>query len=116
MAHPYVTITFPANLATNVKINTDITATFSEPMDSSTLNNSTVKVYSLDKIVGETFEDTNGSWKSGNFQAFNHSEELTVWQTPIDDTNRTIEEGNLTYTTHSILRDYLVYSNEGIEV
>ena len=116
LALPYVTITFPANLATIVKINTDITATFSEPMDSSTLNNSTVKVYTLDEIVGETFEDTNGSWNSGNFQGFNHSEELTVWQTPIDDTNRTIEEGNLTYTTHSILRDYHVYSNEDIEV
>jgi S-layer protein (TIGR01567 family) len=92
------------------------TATFSEPMDSSTVNNSTVKVYSLDKIVGETFEDTNGSWNSGNFQAFNHSEELTVWQTPIDDTHRTIGECNLTYSTHPLLGDYHVYSNEGIEV
>ena len=70
LVHPYVTITFPANLATNVKIDTDITATFSEPMDSSTLNSSTVKVYSLDEIVGETFEDTNGSWNSSNLNRY----------------------------------------------
>jgi len=108
--------TSPENLAINVIIETNITATFSEPMNSSTLNNNTVKVYSPDRIMGETFENTNGSWNSSNFQAFVHVEELAVWQTPIDDAHGTIGEGNLIYSTQPLLRDYHVYSNEGIEV
>ncbi|MCD4814777.1 MAG: CehA/McbA family metallohydrolase, partial [Methanosarcinales archaeon] len=108
--------TSPENLAINVIIETNITATFSEPMNSSTLNNNTVKVYSPDRIMGETFENTNGSWSSSNFQGFIHAEELAVWQTPIDDAHRTIGEGNLIYSTQPLLRDYHVYSNEGIEV
>jgi len=108
--------TSPDNLAINVIIETNITVTFSEPMNSSTLNNNTVKVYSPDRIMGETFEDTNGSWSSGNFQGFIHSEQLSVWHTPINDAHRTIGEGNLTYSTQPLLRDYHVYSNEGIEV
>jgi S-layer protein (TIGR01567 family) len=108
--------TSPENLAINVIIETNITATFNEPMNSSTINNSTVKVYSLDRIMGETFEDTNGSWNSSNFQGFRHAEELVVWQTPIDDTHRTIWESNLIYSTQPLLRDYHVYSNKGIEV
>jgi S-layer protein (TIGR01567 family) len=113
---PVVINTSPENLAINVKIETNITATFNEPMNSSTLNNNTVKVYSLDRIMGETFEDTNGSWNSSNFQAFRHAEQLAVWQTPIDDIHRTIGAGNLTYSTQPLLRDYQFYSNEGIEV
>jgi hypothetical protein len=108
--------TSPENLAINVMIETNITATFNEPMNSSTLNNNTVKVYSLDRIMGETFENTNGSWNSSNFQGFMHAEKLAVWQTPIDDAHRTIGEGNLIYSTQPLLRDYHVYSNEGIEV
>ncbi|KAF5423981.1 MAG: S-layer domain-containing protein, partial [Candidatus Methanocomedens sp.] len=108
--------TSPENLAINVMIETNITATFSEPINSSTLNNNTVKVYSLDRIMGETFEDTNGSWNSSNFQGFTHAEQLAVWQTPIDDAHRTIGEGNLIYSTQPLLRDYHIYSNEGIEV
>jgi len=96
--------TSPENLAINVMIDTNITATFSEPMNSSTLNNNTVKVYGLDRIMGETFENTNGSWSSSNFQGFTHAEELAVWQTPIDDAHRTIGDGNLIYSTQPLLR------------
>jgi S-layer protein (TIGR01567 family) len=114
---PTVTITSPANLEIDVDIDTNITATFNESMNSSTLNNNTVEVYINEKkISGDTFEDTNGSWNSSNFQGFTLFEELAVWQIPIDDTHRTIFEGYLTYSTQSQLRDYQVYSNEGIEV
>ncbi|MCK4938381.1 MAG: M6 family metalloprotease domain-containing protein, partial [Methanosarcinales archaeon] len=64
---PTVVETSPTNQEVNVEIDTNITATFSEPMNSSTLNNNTVKVYIQEKIAGETFEDTFGTWNSTNF-------------------------------------------------
>ncbi|MBC2764278.1 MAG: M6 family metalloprotease domain-containing protein, partial [ANME-2 cluster archaeon] len=44
---PVVIDTLPKNLATDVTIGSSITATFSEPMNSSTLNDAAIKVYSL---------------------------------------------------------------------
>ncbi|NOR48497.1 MAG: PGF-pre-PGF domain-containing protein, partial [Methanosarcinaceae archaeon] len=113
---PYVVITSPEDLATNVEIDTNITATFSVPMNSSTLNNNTVKVYIQDKIAGETFEDTVGTWNSANFQGFIYTEQLMVWSLIIDDSHRTIGEDNITYSTQPLLKDYQIYANEGIEV
>ena len=113
---PYVVITSPEDLATNVEIDTNITATFSVPMNSSTLNNNTVKVYIQDKIAGETFEDTVGTWNSTNFQGFIYTEQLMVWSPIIDDSHRTIGEDNITYSTQPLLKDYQIYANEGIEV
>ena len=56
--------TSPANEEVNVEIDTNITVTFSEPMNGSTLNNNTVKVYIQEKITGETLEDAVGIWNS----------------------------------------------------
>jgi S-layer protein (TIGR01567 family) len=113
---PTVTITSPANLEIDVDIDTNITATFNESMNSSTLNNSTVKVYIQEKIAGETFENTVGTWNSTNFQGFIYAEQLMVWSPIIDDSHRTIGDGNITYSTQPLLKDYLIYTNEGEEV
>ena len=115
---PVVTDTSPENLATGVNIDSSITATFNEAINSSTLNNKTMRVYSLsdEKVTGETFEDTNGTWNSSNFQGFKLAEELTVLQTPINNGNRTIDEQNLTYSTYTVLRNYQVYNEKGLEV
>ena len=113
---PVVIDTSPENLTTDVMIDSNITATFSELIDSSTLNNKTVKVYSLDNISGETFEDTVGTWNSTNFQDFIYTEQLMVWSPIIDDSHRTIGEDNITYSTQLLMRDYQLYTNEGIEV
>ena len=115
---PVVIDTSPKNMATDVKIDSSITATFSEPMNSSTLNNTTVKVYKLasGKITGETFENVNGTWNSSNFQSFSHTEELKIEQAPIDDTHRTIVNGSLIYSTQPVPRYYQLYIGEGIEV
>ena len=61
---PNVIETSPANEEVNVEIDTNITVTFSEPMNGSTLNNNTVKVYIQEKITGETLEDAVGIWNS----------------------------------------------------
>jgi len=108
--------TSPENMTTNVEIDTNITATFSEPMNSSTLNNSTIKVYIQEMIAGETFEDTVGTWNSTNFQGFIYTEQLEISPQPIDYSNRIIGEGNITYSTQPLLKDYQIYANEGIEV
>ncbi len=115
---PIVIDTSSENLATDVKIDSSITTTFSEPMNSSTLNDTTVKVYKLatGKITGETFENTNGTWNSSNFQGFSHAEELKIEQAPIDDIHRTIVKGNLTYSMQPVPRYYQLYIGEGIEV
>ena len=49
---PTVSSTTPANNATDVAINTDITATFSEAMDSSTITTDTFTVSGSDNIAG----------------------------------------------------------------
>jgi len=113
---PVVIDTLPKNLATDVKIGSSITATFSEPMNSSTLNINTVKLYDSYNIYGETFEDINGSWNFSNFQGFIYAEQLMVSPQPVDDFHRTIGEGNITYSTQHLLKDYLIYTNKGIEV
>ena len=105
---PSVTITSPANLEIDVDIDTNITATFNESMNSSTLNNSTVKVYIQEKIAGETFVNTVGTWNSTNFQGFIHTEQLVVLPQLIDEFHRTIGKGNITYSTQLLLKDYLI--------
>jgi len=115
---PVVIDTLPKNLATDVTIGSSITATFSEPMNSSTLNDTAIKVYSLSsgKITGGIFEDTNGTWNSSNFQGFRYDEELTVFQTPIDGAHRIILENNLVYSTSPLTRYYQLYIHKGEKV
>jgi len=115
---PVVIDTLPKNLATDVTIGSSITATFSEPMNSSTLNDTAIKVYSLSsgKITGGIFEDTNGTWNSSNFQGFRYDEELTVFQTPIDGAHRIILENNLVYSTSPLTRYYQLYIYKGEKV
>jgi S-layer protein (TIGR01567 family) len=113
---PEVNITEPANLEIDVDIDTNITATFNESMNNSTLNNSTVKVYIQEKIAGETFENTVGTWNSTNFQGFIYIEQLKILPQPIDDSSRTIGEGNITYSTQPLPKDYLIYTYEDKKV
>ena len=115
---PTVVFTNPENLANGVSISSIVSAIFSKQMDTSTIDNETFKLYNLsnEKVSGETFENVSGLWNSTNFQGFIHNESLSLEPQMFDDSNRTIGEGNLTYSTHSILRDYHVYSNENIEV
>ena len=118
MILPSVIDTYPHDSLIGVDVNTTITASFSEVIESLTINNNTFKLYTLldERVTGETFENTSGLWNSSNFQGFKLAEELAVEQSPINDTNRIIEEGNLIYSTQTLLRDYQVYSNKGIEV
>lgn len=51
---PMIDATIPANLAGNITINTPITATFSEPMDSATINGANFKVSSAGVPVAGT--------------------------------------------------------------
>jgi len=115
---PVVIDTLPKNLATGVTIGSSITATFSELMNSSTLNDASIKVYSLSsgKITGEILENTNGTWNSSNFQGFRYAEELTVFQTPIDDAHRIILENNLVYSASPSTRYYQLYIYTGEKV
>jgi len=115
---PSVIDTYPHDMTFGVDVNSTITASFSEVIESLTISSNTFKLYALldEEIAGETFEDASGLWNSSNFQGFKLGEELAVGQSPIDDTNRTIEKGNLTYSTQALLRDYQVCSKEGIEV
>jgi S-layer protein (TIGR01567 family) len=113
---PEVKTTEPADLEIDVDIDTNITATFNESMNSSTLNNSTVKVYIQEKTAGETFEDIVGTWDSTNFQGFIYTERLEISPQLIDGSYRIIGDGNITYSTQRLLKDYQIYANEGIEV
>jgi len=58
---PTVTLTSPANLATNAPISSQLTATFSEPMDPATITNTSFVLQQAGTTVGGTVTYANGT-------------------------------------------------------